>query len=99
MMKAYIAVRSEGESLLHPSGMNETILRPWYVLGPGHRWPLVLVPFYWICERLPNTRESAKRLGLVKLSHMLDSLVHAVEHPASGIRVVEVPEIRKNQIQ
>ncbi len=36
MMKAYIQVRSECERLLRDSGMNATILRPWYVLGPGH---------------------------------------------------------------
>ena len=23
-----------------------TILRPWYVLGPGHRWPYALKPMY-----------------------------------------------------
>jgi uncharacterized protein YbjT (DUF2867 family) len=37
VMKAYIAARSEAESLLKQSGLNSTILRPWYVLGPGHR--------------------------------------------------------------
>jgi len=44
-MKDYIVVRCEGESLLKTSGLNATILRPWYVLGPGHRWPYLLVPF------------------------------------------------------
>ena len=39
MMKAYIAVRAECEALIRESGLNATILRPWYVLGPGHRWP------------------------------------------------------------
>src|SRR5262249_16357040 len=46
MMKDYIAVRAEGESLIRASGMNATILRPWYVLGPDHRWPYALIPFY-----------------------------------------------------
>ena len=40
MMKEYIAVRTEGEALLRASGMAATFVRPWYVLGPGHRWPL-----------------------------------------------------------
>lgn len=94
MMKDYIAVRAEGEALLRASGMNVTILRPWYVLGPGHRWPYALIPAYWICELLPPTREGARRLGLVTLNQMLATLVHAVEHPATGIHLVEVPEIR-----
>ncbi len=97
MMKDYIAVRAEGESLLRASGLNATILRPWYVLGPGHRWPYFLLPAYWLCELLPPTREGARRLGLVTLEQMLAALVHAVENPSTGVRTVEVPEIRQRK--
>jgi uncharacterized protein YbjT (DUF2867 family) len=95
MMKEYLAVRAEGEALLRASGLDATCLRPWYVLGPGHWWPVLLQPAYWLCELLPPTRESARRLGLVTLRQMLAALVNAVESPATGVRVVEVAEIRK----
>lgn len=98
MMKDYLAVRAEGEALLHASGMNATFLRPWYVLGPGHRWPYVLIPVYWLMERLPSTRDSARRLGLVTIDQMLAALVNAVENPAAGIRVIEVPQIRTGKV-
>src|SRR5215208_6698396 len=62
MMHAYIAVRSEGESLVRATGIPATILRPWYVLGEGHWWPYALVPAYWLLERVPSTRASAQRL-------------------------------------
>lgn len=94
IMQEYIAVRAEGEALLRSSGMNATILRPWYVLGPGHRWPVLLLPFYGLCALLPWTRAGARRLGLVSLDRMVGALVHAVENPPAGVRVVEVPEIR-----
>lgn len=94
-MKAYAAVRAEGEAILRATGMNATFLRPWYVLGPGHRWPLLLAPAYRIFEALPPTRALARRIGLVTLPQMIAALVRAVEEPARGIRVVEVPEIRK----
>jgi uncharacterized protein YbjT (DUF2867 family) len=94
LMKEYIAVRAEGEALLRSIGLNATIVRPWYVLGPGHRWPAVLLPVYWVLERLPGTRNSARRLGLITLDQMLEALVNAVENPVRGIRIVEVPEIR-----
>ena len=94
MMKAYIAVRTECENAIRQSGINATILRPWYVLGPGHRWPYVLLPFYKVMELWPKTRDGALRLGLVTLEQMVTALLHAVENPSSGIRVVEVPEIR-----
>jgi uncharacterized protein YbjT (DUF2867 family) len=95
LMQAFIAVRSEGERVIRESGMAATFVRPWYVLGPGHRWAYVLLPFYWICERLPATRESARRLGLVTIAQMVDTLVWAVENPADGVRILDVPKIRE----
>src|SRR5207247_1527733 len=92
VMKDYLAVRAEGEALLRASGLNATILRPWYVLGPGHRWPYFLLPMYWVGELLPGTRASARRLGLVTLDQMLFALANAVDEPAAGVRVWEVPE-------
>jgi uncharacterized protein YbjT (DUF2867 family) len=96
MMQAYIDVRSEGERLLAATGVPLTVLRPWYVLGPGHWWPYALVPFYWLFERIPSKRETALRLGLVTHDQMLAALVRAVEDPLpAGVRIVGVPEIRK----
>jgi uncharacterized protein YbjT (DUF2867 family) len=95
MMQAFIAVRSQGERMIRESGIPAIFVRPWYVLGPGHRWAYVLLPFYWVCERLPATRESARRLGLVTISQMLDALVWAVENPADGVRILDVPKIRE----
>jgi len=64
MMQAYIIVRSECEAAIELAGLNTTILRPWYVLGPGHRWPYLLVPIYKVAEWIPQTRDGAQRLGL-----------------------------------
>lgn len=94
MMKNYIAVRAECEQLIEERHLNSTILRPWYVLGPGHRWPYALLPLYKICELLPFTRAAALRLGLVTLDQLMLALVAAVESPVHGTRVVGVPEIR-----
>jgi hypothetical protein len=74
--------------------MNATILRPWYILGPGHRWPYALLPMYRLMELLPSTRAGARRLGLVTLAQMTRGLVQAVENPCCGVRIVEVPQIR-----
>jgi uncharacterized protein YbjT (DUF2867 family) len=95
MMQEYIAVRAEGEAMIRAAGLRATILRPWYVLGPGHRWPYALIPFYWLCERIPATRAGARRLGLVTLRQMIEALVFAIENsPQEAVRILEVPEIR-----
>jgi uncharacterized protein YbjT (DUF2867 family) len=93
-MKAYVAVRQECEQIIAGSGLNATILRPWYVLGPGHRWPYALMPISWLMERIPSTRATALRLGLVTLDLMLSALIYAVDNPASGTRILDVPAIR-----
>ena len=96
IMRAYIAVREEGERLVGACAIPATILRPWYVLGPGHRWPYALVPVYAALRRFPATRDGAERLGLVTRAAMVAALVRAVETPpAAGVRLVEVPEIRR----
>jgi uncharacterized protein YbjT (DUF2867 family) len=94
VMRTYIDVRQQGEALVRESGIAATILRPWYVLGAGHRWPYLLMPMYWLFEQLPATRESARRLGLVTLPQMVAALTNAVLHRPASIRVIEVPELR-----
>ena len=49
---------------------------------------------YWLLKMIPQTRESAQRLGLVTREQMIVALAWAVENPANGIRVLEVPAIR-----
>lgn len=96
VMRVYQAVRAQGEAMIQEAKLTATILRPWYVLGPGHWWPLALVPFYKVMELMPSTRESALRLGLVTLDQMVNALARAAENPppSGAVRVVEVGQIR-----
>ena len=94
VMAAYVRARQAAEQLIAQSGLDATILRPWYVLGPGHRWPWLLLPGYWIFERIPSTAQTARRLGMVTVTQMLNALIYAVEHPLAGSRVFDVPRIR-----
>ncbi|MGH7496684.1 MAG: SDR family oxidoreductase [bacterium] len=98
IMQAYWQVRAECEALIRGSGLPATFLRPWYVLGPGHRWPYLLVPLYWLCERIPSKREMAQRLGLVKLEHMVAALVWAIENPPRDVRVMDAIQIRRMRL-
>ena len=94
VMKAYIRVRQEGEGILKTLGLTATILRPWYILGPGHRWPAAMAPLYALLEAIPATRDGARRLGLVTLDQMANALLWAVENPPAETRVLDVPAIR-----
>lgn len=96
VMRAFLEVRAEGERLIRESGVAATILRPWYVLGPGHRWPYALLPLYAVMRLVPRFRDGAERLGLVTIRQMLAAMVNAVESsPRAGeVRVLAVPDIR-----
>jgi uncharacterized protein YbjT (DUF2867 family) len=98
VMKTYVAVRAECEAAIRAAGLNSTILRPWYVLGPRHWWPYLLLPAYKLAELLPQTRDGARRLGLVTLEQMTLALLVAVENPVQGIRIMSVPEIRAARV-
>ena len=94
VMRAYIKARQAGEQLIHTSGIPATILRPWYILGPGHRWPYLLLPVYGVFKLLPPTREGARRLDLVTIAQMTGALVASVEEPPTTVRTLDVPAIK-----
>ncbi len=96
VMQAYVEARQAGEAAIAEAGLTATILRPWYVLGPGHRWPYLLLPFYKLAELWPGSRETARRLGMVTLEQMSRALVQAIEGPPppGTRRVLDVTGIR-----
>lgn len=94
VMKRFVWARREAEILIRSEGYAASFVRPWYVLGPGRRWPLALLPIYALCERLPWTREGAQRLGLVTRAAAVAGLAWAIEHPPEGVRVLDVPRLQ-----
>jgi len=83
--------------MIREAGLTATIIRPWYVLGPGHWWPKALVPLYKLLEAIPATRAGALRLGLVTIDQMVAAIVHAAENPPppGQQRIVDVAAIRR----
>ncbi|MCC7014621.1 MAG: NAD(P)H-binding protein [Planctomycetes bacterium] len=95
LMRAYQALRAEGERRVAAAFDRASFVRPWYVLGPGHRWPAPLLPLYALAERVPALRDGARRLGLVRLSEFSAALVAIVEREPDGCAVFDVPAIRE----
>lgn len=94
IMADYQKVRALGEQAVRETGLPHTFVRPWYVVGPGHWWPVLFWPLFKILETLPATRAKALDLGLVTLAEMLRALVFAVENPPETERVLNVPDIK-----
>jgi uncharacterized protein YbjT (DUF2867 family) len=99
LMRSYIAAREQGEAAVAATGIAHTFVRPWYVLGPGHYWPYLLVPMYALARLFPPTREQATRLGLVTLDQIVAALVASVETPPEKMaRIVDVPAIARARL-
>ncbi len=56
--------------------------------------PFPLLPLFWLYEKIPSQRETARRLHPVTLEQALRVLVGAVDMPPAGVRVVEAEEMR-----
>ena len=95
IMAAYQAVRKEGEEFCVAEKLNCTFIRPWYVLGPGHYWPILLLPIYGIAELVPSWRKKARAMGLVTIGQMIRTLVSVVKQPPQPVRILEIKDIQR----
>lgn len=96
IMHDFQQCRAQGEAYIRATEMPATFIRPWYVTGPGHYWPLLFLPLFKILELIPATSKKAKALRLVSLRQMLKALLYAVENPPkTGVNIIEIEQIRK----
>ena len=93
VMKDFIKVRMKGEQLLNQSGLKVSLIRPWYVLGPGHYWPYILLPVYRLFELFPFSQQTALRLHPVKLYQLINCMIYAVQNAPESVAVYERKEI------
>lgn len=93
IMKDFQQVRAEGEQLLLDSELRTSFMRPWYVLGPGHWWPLLLKPLLFIAK-LAGKKEAVGNLDTVTLQQMIRALVHAIKNLPEKNVVYDVQKIK-----
>jgi uncharacterized protein YbjT (DUF2867 family) len=99
IMGDYQEARRQGEQEIIASGIPYTFVRPWYVVGPGHYWPLLFNPVFKLLELIPSTSVQTRSLALVTLKQMLLTLKKVVSS-ASGTRnrVIEINDIKKTKL-
>ncbi len=94
IMKDFQMARKKAEDYILEKKLPYVFIRPWYVLGPGHRWPGMLLPIYKILEWIPATRLKAKAFSLITLDQMIKALHHAIEIPENESKIIEIEEIK-----
>jgi uncharacterized protein YbjT (DUF2867 family) len=98
LMKDYQAVRREGEAYLQSKNLVCTVIRPWYVLGPGHWWPVLLLPVYGIARLVPAWRQKAEDMSLITIKQMISTIFKAIESPPQKLRVFEIKHIKRKSL-
>jgi len=100
IIQAYLWVRTLGETMIREAEITATILRPWYVLGPGRQWPKLILPLYKLAEWFPGTQATAERLGLVTIEQFITALISAAENPPirGQWRIIDVPAIKRARL-
>ena len=94
IMADYQEARRQAEQAVLASGVKSSFIRPWYVVGPGHYWPLLFLPFFKLLELIPPTSQKAKALRLVSLKKMLLTLKRVVQNPPkSQNNIIEIDDI------
>lgn len=95
LMNKFQETKRKAENCIKASGIPFVFIRPWYVLGPGHRWPYLLMPIYKILEWLPATRKKAKAFGLITIDQMLNCIKYLLDNPELKTITFEIEDIKK----
>jgi uncharacterized protein YbjT (DUF2867 family) len=96
IMGDYQEARSQGEQAIIASGIPSTFIRPWYIVGPGHYWPLLFNPVFKLLEIIPKTSVQAKSLALVSLKQMLRTLKNVILNISDRPNtIVEIKDIKR----
>lgn len=96
VMGDYQQARSQGEQAIIASGIPYTFIRPWYVVGPGHYWPLLFNPVFKLLEIIPKTSVQAKSLALVSIKQMLRTLKNVILNMADRPNtIIEIKDIKR----
>ncbi|GAB2814477.1 NAD-dependent epimerase/dehydratase family protein [Ferruginibacter profundus] len=95
IMKDFQAVRAEGEAVLLQQHFISSFIRPWYVLGPGHWWPLLLKPVFFILKFLPTKKEAAIHLDTVTIAQMIKAVVACIKTQPDKNNIVDVQMMKR----
>ena len=98
LLHAYQHTRKQGEEVCRNAGLNCTFIRPWYVLGPGHWWPVLLLPLYFIARLIPSLKHKAKAFDLVTIHQMIKTLINTVEAQPESLKIINIQEIKSARL-
>lgn len=93
VMFTYQANKKRAEKALNESGLNLTLIRPWYVIGPNRTWPEAFNWLYNLAEKYPNTLAKVRKFRLVLQEQVLNTLIEAIENKPEKLKIYEIEDM------
>ncbi len=91
----YVRCKAEAERIALDAGLDVSIWRPSFILGPGQQWPILMEPIIALLGLIPgHVGDTASRARAVRLEQLAASMVWALDHPESIGTILDVPRIR-----
>ncbi|MDB5035132.1 MAG: NAD-dependent epimerase/dehydratase [Chlorobi bacterium] len=91
----YVQCKGMAERAVIDAGLDWTIYRPSFILGPGQKWPIVLEPMLALAALIPgHIGDVARRARSVRREELAASMVRALGDPSSIGEIYDVPRIR-----
>ncbi|MBS1913828.1 MAG: NAD(P)H-binding protein [Bacteroidetes bacterium] len=91
----YVQCKARAERIVLDAGLDWTIYRPSFILGPGQEWPIVMEPVLAALSCLPGTiGDVARRARSVRREQLASAMVWALDHGSAIGEIFDVPRIR-----
>lgn len=92
----YVRCKRKIETLVKEAGLDWTIFRPSFIIGPGQEWPVIMTPFLWAFGHIPGYIGAKIRLAQnIRLEVLAKAFVMAFEDDSTIGKSLDVPDIRK----
>ncbi len=92
----YVRCKRKVEKLTKESGLDWTIFRPSFILGPGQEWPVLLTPILWALGHLPGHFGMKIRLAQnIRLEALTKAFVVAFQDHSNIGKTLDVTHIRQ----
>lgn len=91
----YVQCKGRAEKIVQDAGLDWTIYRPAFILGPGQEWPRMLEPGLALLGTLPgHFGDVARRARAVRREELAACMAWSLGHEESAGAIYDVPAIR-----
>ena len=91
----YVRTKLKAEYAIRDAGLDWTIFRPAFIIGPGQQWPFLMGPFLWLLGLMPaNVGITARKAGNLSREELAKAFIRALESDEMIGKILEVPDIK-----